>query len=68
MAQNILVIQMITKEAVQMFKNSNLFLQNYEEIFAKLATTILSTKEILLLGTAAIIAKNPIVSRRFWSG
>lgn len=71
----LLSIDTITKESVRLFNNSNLFILNLErqyelanDIFVPSAPAIISTKELVILGTAAILTKNPEVTRRFWSG
>lgn len=72
MASNLLSIDMITRDAIELFKNSNKFLMNCDEQYSEyfdveeLEPEIqLSTKEVIVLGAAAVIAKNPVVSRRF---
>lgn len=73
MANTYLTLNQITSETIILFKNSNTFIANlnlqYEELYEKIAVEPinLSTKEIVILGAAAIICKNPITSRRFWS-
>jgi hypothetical protein len=80
----------ITREAVAMWKNSNSFITQYDDLFAvngaKIGSTLrirlpndwiiktraeviaktISTKEVIVLGAAAMIARNPIISRRWW--
>lgn len=79
----------ITREAVEMFKNSNSFVQHinadYKSDFVFMdgsqwegpAPLLLRQREInaahewsaptaVVLGAAAVVAKNPEVSRRFW--
>lgn len=111
---SLLTMDMITREAVKLFKNSNAFLEQYDEAFAivkigdtlrirlhseyiandghylhvqnltdkvayinpyqyiKEHRTLVPTEQqlpvaaALPLAAAAIIAKNPVVSRRFW--
>lgn len=68
MSNNILTISIITREVVQLFKNSNSFLAALDSQYSQLFESNIakfSTKEVMLFGTAAIIAKNPVVSRRF---
>lgn len=95
--RNLLTIDMITREAVGIFRNSNAFLkaidQEYDEEFslkgakigdvlrirlpldyhltdgdvAKVSEHQLSAPEVALAGAAAVLAKNPSISRRFWS-
>lgn len=89
-----LEISRITREAVTLFKNSNVFLQEindqYESEFgcngALIGTTLcirlpadyirtvpaipqleLSATEAAALGAAAVLTKNPALSRRFWA-
>ncbi len=81
MANQLQDLNMITKEAVTLFKNSNMFLQNinsqYDGLFigntlrVKLpnvatAAKVISAKEVIVLGAAAMIARNPVISRRWW--
>lgn len=67
-------INLITREAVQLFVNSNSFLMNLDLQYASAFATpepvavALSAKEIAAFGLAAMIAKNPIVTRRFLPG
>ena len=61
---------MITREVIELFKNSNSFLLHMidaqpQYYMAHVAETI-STKEVIVLGVAAMIAHNPVISRRFW--
>lgn len=65
MTNCILTIDLITKDAIKMFKNSNKFIKNCN--YDEMPQLEFSTKEIIVLGAAAIMANNPIVSRRFWS-
>lgn len=90
----LLTMEMITREAVRLFASSNAFLQNLDEQYsdefgiagAKIGTTLrirlpndyamrsvvlvpdiqLAAPEAALIGTAAVMAKNPVMSRRFW--
>lgn len=70
MSNQLLTMQMITREAVSMFKNSNSFLANmsqYEELFEQLPSVVpsLNLPTAIALGMAAAVIKNPTVSRRF---
>jgi hypothetical protein len=38
------------------------------EIYIPSAPAIIGVKELVVLGTAALLIKNPIISRRFWIG
>lgn len=38
------------------------------EFFIPSAPAIITLKETLILGAAAVLIKNPVVSRRFWAG
>lgn len=71
MAQNnLFTVDMITSKAVKLFKNSNMFIMNLplqcEAEIAKPLLVALTAKEVAVLGAAAIIAKNPVVTRRFF--
>lgn len=67
---NLVSINLVTRDAVKLFKNSNSFLDNlnWDEVFDVMSTKSMSLQQAMLLGTVAIIIKNPVVSRRFWSG
>lgn len=41
---------------------------NLKEVYVPSAPAIIGVKELIVLGTAAVLIKNPVVSRRFWSG
>ncbi len=61
--RQLLTIDMITREAIQLFRSSNGFLRYVGaepqlQVPASLAVAG---------GVAAVVAKNPVVSRRFWS-
>lgn len=91
---NLLTANMITRESIRLFVNSNVFLQNmdkqYEKEFGRAGAVIgstlkirlpsdysvqtvtaplpqISAPEAALIGSAAVLSKNPAVSRRFWS-
>lgn len=96
---SLLTIDMITREAVKLFVDSNAFLQNlnnqYEGEFgiegAKIGSVLrirmssdytvtdgpsliptqtlpqISASEAAAIGAAAVLTKNPSISRRFWS-
>lgn len=70
MVQNILTLPLITREAVQLWQNSNMFLHecDWVEPISMPKPYIIGAKEVVLLGAAAIMAKNPEVTRRFWRG
>jgi hypothetical protein len=105
---NLLTVDMITRESIRMFCNTNAFLKNYDRQFdeefavedAKIGSTLrirlpndyllsdanngwqwpndmvrpsvempqLSAPEMADIGAAAVLTKNPAVSRRFWGG
>ncbi len=75
MAQSHMTLNMITREAMLLFKNSNSFIAQidaqYQSQFARstfqLVAETISTKEVIVLGAAAMIARNPIISRRWWA-
>ncbi len=64
MSHNLATIDMITRDAVELFTSSNKFFVSYDEVFLP----TISLQEATVLGVAAVISKNPVVSRRFWSG
>lgn len=96
---SLLTIDMITREAVKLFVDSNAFLQNlnnqYEGEFGiegvKIGSVLrirmpsdytvtdgpsliptqtlpqISASEVAAIGAAAVLTKNPSISRRFWS-
>lgn len=96
-SRNLLTIDMITRESIRMFTESNAFLWQYDEEFAasgaKIGSTLrirlpsdytilegpghqwaplqeipqISASEAAVVGSAAILAKNPTMSRRFWA-
>ncbi len=77
MANCILTQQMIEREAVQLFRNSNKFLEDmeWEKSFAQLPDPTIDFASLAVplplmaaVGAAAIVVKNPVVSRRFWDG
>lgn len=81
MANNLLTMQMITREAVQLFRNSNTFLSTLEDMPSGVIGSTLrirlpndytawrsvSLPVAVAMGAAAVVIKNPTVSRRFWS-
>ena len=71
----LLTVDMITKEAIELFKNSNAFLLELENqyslvnnVYVPSTPSIIGVKELVVLGSAAILTKNPDITRRFWSG
>jgi hypothetical protein len=75
MHSSLLTVNLITREAVELFKNTNLFLKRldsqYElinEIYVSSAPAIIGMKEGLILIAVAVLKDNPVITRRFWSG
>lgn len=66
---NLLTINMITREAVKLFANENLFLQQYayDKAFRTLVPVALPSVSLpvaAVMGVAAVVIKNPVLSRR----
>jgi len=75
MSSSLLTVNLITREAVRLFENSNSFIamidSQYElvnTIYVPSAPAIIGLKEGLILTAAAVLKDNPVITRRFWSG
>lgn len=73
MANDLLSIEQITREAVAMFTRSNAFIPSMRADMAFVAgeqqwpaLPSVSLPVAAAMGAAAVVIKNPVVSRRFW--